>query len=219
LVCTEKERLDFQKLIPGSAVSHIANGVDLDYFKIGNRQRQPRHLVFTGVMNYYPNVEGVAWFCHEVLPKIRELYPDVYLTICGSRPNAEVQRLARIANVEVTGRVPDVRDYLNRASVAVIPLRLARGIQNKVLEAMATGLPTVATSTAAAGVDAQPNQDLLIADDSEEFAAAVCSLLGDPVLRSDMGQNARGVMERNYSWPVQMKKLETIVSEAVTESK
>ncbi len=116
----------------------------------------PGEMIFTGVMDYYPNVEGVVWFCRDVLPLIRRERPGATLTICGARPDPRVQALARISGVTVTGRVADVRPYMARASVAVVPLRIARGIQNKLLEAMAMGLPAVACTAAAAGVVAAP---------------------------------------------------------------
>jgi sugar transferase (PEP-CTERM/EpsH1 system associated) len=219
LVCTPRELRDFQRLIPGVPASCVRNGVDLDYFQ---RQQGPRavpkrasELIFTGVMDYLPNVEGVAWFCEQVLPRIRAEVPDVRLTICGSRPNAQVQALGRTAGVAVTGWVPDVRPYLERASVCVVPLSIARGIQNKVLEAMAMELPTVTCSAAAAGIEAVPGRDFFVADTAPEFAAATVRLLQDDELCRRTGAAARACVEANYRWERQLARLDRILA-AVT---
>src|SRR5436189_465277 len=142
-------------------------------------------------MAYLPTVDGVIWFCREVWPRIRAAVPDVTFTICGSSPAREVAALGRLPGVTVTGRVPAVAPYLNRAAVAVVPLRIARGVQNKLLEAMAAGLPTVATTVARTGVVAQEGRDLFVADDPDEFAAAVVRLLRGRVLRETVGRAAR----------------------------
>ena len=124
-------------------------------------------------MNYFPNSDGAAWFCREVLPRVRAEVPGATITVCGASPDARVKALARLPGVTVTGTVPDVRPYLHRAAAAVVPLRIARGIQNKLLEAMATGLPVVSTTTARAGIEAQDGRDLFVADEPTGFAAAV----------------------------------------------
>src|SRR5690606_23613025 len=134
----------------------LKNGVDLEHFRPDPDAAEPGHLVFTGVMNYYPNVDACRFFCAEVLPLVRKRHPEARLSIVGSQPTAEVLELAREPGVTVTGFVPETNDWLRRASVAVAPLRIARGIQNKVLEAMAMGLPVVGTTSATQGVGATP---------------------------------------------------------------
>ena len=151
LVCTAAEQCDFERLIPGAPVSLVGNGVDLEYFRSKGIAKQPGSIVFTGVMDYFPNVDAVVWFCNEVLPIVQRQIPEAGLTICGSRPTATVRRLAKRRGVTVTGRVPDTRPYMDRAEVFVAPLRMARGIQNKLLEAMAMGLPCVASAAATSG--------------------------------------------------------------------
>ena len=117
LVCTPRELKDLERLVPGAAASCVSNGVDLEVFRPQSLEKIPGEMVFTGVMDYYPNIEGIVWFCRDVLPLIRRELPGVTLTICGSRPDARVKALARIPGVTVTGRVPDVRPYLRgRAS-------------------------------------------------------------------------------------------------------
>jgi sugar transferase (PEP-CTERM/EpsH1 system associated) len=203
---------DFEELIPGASVSCVSNGVDLDFFAPLASPKEEQSLVFSGVMDYFPNVSGVTWFCHEVLPRIRQEVPGVKFTICGSKPNAAVQELGRLPGVTVTGRVPDVRPYLARASVGVVPLHVARGIQNKLLEAMAMGLPTVATSAVFHGVEAEQNAHLLVADTAADFSAAVVRLLTDAGLRARLGHAARAWVEANYRWEVQLSRLDQVLA-------
>jgi sugar transferase (PEP-CTERM/EpsH1 system associated) len=217
LVCTPRELSDFKRLMPPVPASCVRNGVDLDYFRPRAVTQRPHELIFTGIMDYLPNVEGVAWFCEQVLPLVRAEVPDVSLTICGARPNAQVQALGQIAGVTVTGKVPDVRPYLERASVCIVPLQIARGIQNKVLEAMAMQLPTVTSWAAAAGIEAEPGRDLFVADGAPEFAAATVRLLRDAELRRRTGAAARACVEANYRWEHHLGQLDRILS-AVTTS-
>jgi sugar transferase (PEP-CTERM/EpsH1 system associated) len=218
LVCTDAELADFRRLIPGVGAEVVRNGVDLDRFRPAHADRDPFNLVFTGVMDYLPNVDGVLWFCREVLPRIREAEPAVTFTICGSSPTRDVAALSGLAGVTVTGRVPSVTPYLNRASVAVVPLRIGRGVQNKLLEAMAAGLPAVATTVARTGIEAQHGRDLFVADDPDAFAVAVVRLLRGRVLRETVGRAARAVVEANYSWERTLVRLEVILAE-VTEGR
>lgn len=212
LVSTPCELQDFEQLIPGAAVSCVSNGVDLDYFQPRDIGKDKSMLVFTGVMDYFPNVQGVLWFCHEVLPLVRARVPDVTFTICGARPNAAVQALGRLPGVKVTGRVPDVRPYLARAEVGVVPLQTARGIQNKLLEAMAMGLPIVTTTPAFKGAGALADTHLLVADRPSDFAAAVVRLLQDKPLRARLKQAARAFTEANYRWETQLARLDDVLA-------
>jgi sugar transferase (PEP-CTERM/EpsH1 system associated) len=216
VVHTQRELEDFQRLIPGVPVSCVKNGVDLDYFRPVEAPRKADSLIFTGVMDYFPNVEGVNWFCREVLPIIRNKIPDVSFVICGARPTTAVRQLQQAQGVIVTGKVPDVRSFLSKASVGVVPLRIARGIQNKLLEGMAMGLPVVSTTAAFRGVEAVEGRDLLVADQPEAFAAAVIRLLGDEKLRRQIGRSAREFMERKYAWDVQLAQLDRILESVTT---
>jgi sugar transferase (PEP-CTERM/EpsH1 system associated) len=212
LVCADRELEDFRRLIPGAPVRSVPNGVDLDYFRPAGQPRDPHNLVFTGVMNYWPNVDGVTWFCREVLPRVRDRVPDTTFTICGSAPTRQVRALAKFPGVTVTGAVPDVRPYLHRAGVGVIPVRIARGVQNKLLEAMAAGLPTVATTAAWAGLSAEAGRDLLVADAPTAFAASVVRLLRDPGVRDGMGRSARAAVAANYRWDRALARLDEVLA-------
>jgi sugar transferase (PEP-CTERM/EpsH1 system associated) len=216
LVCTEAERRDFERLFPGVPVSLVGNGVDLDYFRSSGEPKWPGSIVFTGVMDYFPNVDAVRWFCEVVLPLVQREIPHAQLTICGSRPSATVRRLAKRPGVRVTGWVPDTRPYLDAAEVFVAPLRIARGVQNKVLEALAMGLPCIASTAAWRGTAIPEGAGLLVADEVEDFAAQVVRLLRDAAFRADMARQARGAAETHYRWADQLAALERAVAAAAS---
>jgi sugar transferase (PEP-CTERM/EpsH1 system associated) len=213
IVRTEAERADCLRLIPGSRFEVVSNGVDLDHFHPFPGAKVFPNAVFTGIMDYFPNVQGAQYFCERVLPLVRREVPDATFTIVGARPQPSVLRLRRLEGVAVTGQVPDVRPYLANAAVAVAPLVVARGIQNKILEAMAMGKPVVATRAALRGVDAPEGEGILGAATPEEFAAQVTKLLRDPRLGEEIGSRGRRLVERRYVWDEQLAHLETLLHE------
>ncbi|TFW30683.1 TIGR03087 family PEP-CTERM/XrtA system glycosyltransferase [Massilia horti] len=213
LFATAPEAELFRTLAPESQakIGHFNNGVDTDYFSPARPYASPfaageRALVFTGAMDYWPNVDAVEWFAAEVFPALRARFADLRFYIVGARPTPAVQALARSEGIVVTGTVPDVRPYLAHAALSVAPLRVARGIQNKVLEAMAMALPVVVSPQALEGIDAAPGAELLLADGADAFAAAVARALGedDRALRA----RARERVERLYSWPSNLAGIE-----------
>lgn len=184
----------------------LQNGVDLDFYDPAGpfpKVDEPGPLiVFTGQMDYAPNVDAVRWFAAEVLPRL----PDGRFAIVGRNPPESVRRLSG-ERVVVTGSVPDVRTWLASADVVVAPLRIARGIQNKVLEAMAMARPVVATPAAFEGIEAEPGRHLLVADGAEAQAAAVAELIADPGRASALGAAARMRMEEAYRWDARLAPL------------
>jgi sugar transferase (PEP-CTERM/EpsH1 system associated) len=198
----------FRQLAPESSakIGHFSNGVDTDYFSPHGSYASPysageRALVFTGAMDYWPNVDAVQWFCDEVFPLLRARFPELRFYIVGARPSPAVQALGQREGVKVTGTVPDVRPYIAHAAVAVAPLRIARGIQNKVLEAMAMATPVVVSPQALEGIDAVPGSELVLAEDAPAFADAVGTLLdGQDSASAAIGQAARAKVQRQYSW-------------------
>jgi sugar transferase (PEP-CTERM/EpsH1 system associated) len=212
LVCTAAEQSDFERLIPGVPVSIVGNGVDLEYFRSKSIVKQAGSIVFTGVLDYFPNVDAVVWFCDEVLPIVQRQIPEAGLTICGSRPVAAVRRLAKRRGVIVTGRVPDTRPYMDKAEVFVAPMRMARGIQNKLLEALAMGLPCVASGAAARGTAVPDGEGILTADKRDEFAECVVRLLRDGTFRAQMAGKARAAVELSYRWETQLTNLDHVVA-------
>ena len=196
----------FRDLAPESSarIGFFNNGVDTDYFTPDGGYANPypageRAVVFTGAMDYWPNVDAVTWFAHEVLPQLRTRFADLRFYIVGARPTQAVRDLEQLPAVTVTGTVPDVRPYIAHAQAAVAPLRIARGIQNKVLEAMAMATPVVVSPQALEGIDAEPGLDLVLADGADAFVDAVAAMLHAP--QGAMGRAARQRVERQYSWP------------------
>jgi sugar transferase (PEP-CTERM/EpsH1 system associated) len=212
LVCTAAEKRDFEREIPGAPVTLVANGVDLEYFRPRGTAKTPGSIVFTGVMDYLPNVDAVTWFADEVLPLVQSKIPGASFVICGNRPSPAVQRLADRPGVTVTGRVPDVRPYLDSAEVFVAPMRMARGIQNKVLEALAMGLPCVSSVAAWQGTVVPEGEGLVATDEARDFADKVVALLSDAAYRNDMAKKARAAAESHYSWDVQMQALDRVIA-------
>jgi sugar transferase (PEP-CTERM/EpsH1 system associated) len=215
LVCTAAERDDFERLFPGIAVSLVGNGVDLDYFRPSGAAKKPGSMIFTGVMDYFPNVDAMCWFCDEILPRVQAELPQANLTICGNRPSAAVARLGKRPGVNVTGWVADTRPYLDASEVFVAPLQMARGVQNKLLEALAMGMPCVASTPAWRGTAVPAGTGILVADDAAEFAGLVTRLLRDRALRADLAVKARAVAEATYHWDIQLAALDRVIA-AVT---
>jgi sugar transferase (PEP-CTERM/EpsH1 system associated) len=181
----------------------MGNGVDTDYFAPARpwREQGEGRLVFTGSMGYRPNVQGVCWFVEEVWPLLRQRHPALTLTIVGRDPAPAVQRLAQRPGITVTGAVPDVRPYLREATVAVAPLHIARGVQNKVLEAMSMGVPVVASPAALEGLDIRVGTDALEAESPVQWVHQVSLLLGDTHARWAMSHAAREAVLERYQWP------------------
>ncbi|MYN10685.1 TIGR03087 family PEP-CTERM/XrtA system glycosyltransferase [Pseudoduganella aquatica] len=199
----------FRTLAPESAArtGHFSNGVDTAYFSPEGPQGQPHDhpytaqelpLVFTGAMDYWPNIDAVTWFARDVLPAVRARHPQAVFYIVGARPASEVQELAGLPGVVVTGTVPDVRPYVAHASLCVAPLRIARGIQNKVLEAMAMARTVVVSPQALEGIEAEPGRSLLLAADAPAFIATVNAALDQP--DAAIGRAARATVEHLYGW-------------------
>lgn len=192
----------------------VPNGVDLEYFQPGQTagaDYAPDRLVFTGNMSYRPNVDAVQHFTRDILPRIRQEIPRVQLYIVGMDPAPTVRRLADGDRVVVTGRVEDVRPYFDSAAVAVAPLRVARGLQNKVLEAMAMRVAVVASPAAFEGITAVAGRDLLVADGPEGFSRAVVTLLRDPTARERYAAAGRACVEANHNWSRVLDRLEQLV--------
>ncbi len=204
----------FKRLSPGTAQKTFAirNGVDSDYFSPERPYENPYPadgfpLVLTGAMDYRPNAEAASWFAREVLPSVRQSVPDAAFYIVGSDPLPEVRRLERLPGVTVTGRVPDIRPYLAHASVAVAPLRVGRGVQNKVLEAMAMAVPVVATPEAIEGLEV--NGEVLVASDARELTDRIVSLLRS-AKRKEIGIRARARVVSDYGWTTSLAGLTSL---------
>ena len=212
----------FKQLAPEVAgkTGFFNNGVDTDYFSPDPAWASPfkageQALVFCGAMDYWPNIDAVSWFAREIFPVIRARHPQALFAIVGARPSAEVQQLASIPGVMVTGTVPDVRPYVAHGAVCVAPLRIARGIQNKVLEAMSMARTVVVTPQALEGIEALPGRDLQLADDATAFAARVCAALALP--EPAMGRAARDLVEHLYGWSSNLAPVVSLLEQGTPE--
>lgn len=201
---------DLAALGPGvDNVVFSPHGVDFAHFRPApDRHQEAGLIVFTGNMGYAPNVDAILYFVERILPLIRAEQPDVRLAVVGTDPAPPVRRLAADPAIEVTGRVPDLRVWLDRAQIAIDPLRIGAGLQNKVLEGMAMGLPMVITSIANEGIGARPEEQVLIADDPPAFARATLGLLRAPARAAAIGQAARRFIVEKWSWQKHFEALE-----------
>ena len=209
---TPAETALFCQLAPEcvSKVESISNGVNAEYFSSDAHRPTPfvdgeLPIVFTGAMDYWPNVDAVTWFAAEVLPALKFREPRIRFYIVGMRPGPAVQGLAN-DSIVVTGTVPDVRPYLQYASVVVAPLRVARGIQNKVLEAMAMGAAVVTSRACASAIEGLEDE-VIGAERSDEFVDAVSSLLADKRRAQTMGNRARRFVVDQYGWDQRLLRL------------
>ena len=186
----------------------VPNGVDAQYFSPEQSAADtPDSLIFVGSMDYRPNVEAVCWFCQQVWPVLKWRFPALEFHIVGRNPSREVRKLSRLRDVFVTGQVPDVRPYLSWSRIAIAPIQIARGIQNKVLEAMAMARPVVASSKALEGLQINSGCGILPADSLDEWTQNLCNLLADPKLCGKIGKAARRYVQENYKWEVCMENL------------
>ncbi|MGE4062937.1 MAG: TIGR03087 family PEP-CTERM/XrtA system glycosyltransferase [Rhodospirillaceae bacterium] len=193
----------------------IANGIDCRYFSPRHVWSSPfttpgPHFVFTGTMDYWPNVDAVKWFASAIFPKLRAARPEATFTVVGAKPTTEVTNLQSQAGVHVTGRVADVRPYLAHAHVAVAPMRIARGIQNKVLEAMAMAKPVVTTAQGLEGIEAVPDRHLMLAN--SEFEIFQACLRATEHDAAAIGLAARRLMEESYTWEGRLRDLDDILA-------
>jgi sugar transferase (PEP-CTERM/EpsH1 system associated) len=214
LVATAEEMEILRRLAPLEAqekISCIANGVDSEYFSPDRQYASPPEirgtaLVFTGAMDYWPNVDAVTYFSRAILPRLRQHIPDVSFYVVGSNPKPEVAALRAEAGVVVTGRVPDVRPYIAHARAVVVPLRIGRGVQNKVLEGMAMAKPVVASPEALTGINAKVGREILVADGPVQFADAVCKAI-DVKAGAELGRNARLRVLADHEWLTSLNRL------------
>jgi len=216
---TDNEVALFTQLAPqcSGSVDTISNGVDADFFMPDAQLSSPfgqqaengsfTPLVFTGAMDYWPNIDAVTWFVADILPTLRQQWPGVRLIIVGRNPTPVVQALAG-RDVVVTGTVDDVRPYLQHAALVVAPLRVARGIQNKILEAMAMARAVVAAQSCVQAIDAVPELELLSADAAKDYVEQINALLRQPERAERIGAAARQRVLSSYSWQAHLSKMD-----------
>jgi sugar transferase (PEP-CTERM/EpsH1 system associated) len=197
---TDAEADLYRRVCTSGPVHAVTNGVDLDAFQPRTEEEQRDTCVFVGALDYRPNVDGAVWFCREAWPEILHRRPRARVQLVGRRPVREVRRLAALPGIDVVGQVPDVRPYLARASVAIVPLRIARGVQNKVLEALAMSKATIASPGALEGLDPSVHEAALSASSAAEWVDTVLRLFDDDALRRRLAAAGRRFVEQHHCW-------------------
>jgi sugar transferase (PEP-CTERM/EpsH1 system associated) len=212
LTVSDDDRKAFLEFLPPEKVTTVPTGVDLDYFRPGPGSPEPASIVFTGAMNWLPNEDAIAYFTAEILPIVQRSIPDVTLWVVGRTPTRKVLSLAeKHPCIRVTGAVDDIRPYVHRAAVYVVPLRIGGGTRLKIFEAMAMGMPVVSTTVGAEGLPVRHDDDICLADDPGDFARQTIQLLQDPGRRTRIGRSARALVESRYSWPAVTDVLDRVL--------
>lgn len=208
LVTSERELLELKRLAPAGVVALVPNGVDTSFFQPPDRAEEiEQRLVYSGAMDYYPNTDAVLQFAADCWPRVKEQLPGATWTIVGKNPPSQVQQLAELPGITVTGSVVDVRPYLAQAMVAIAPLRIGSGTRLKILEAFAMQKAVVSTSIGCEGLNITDGHQLLVSDTPETFASAIVKLMQDAPARMALGAAGRKLVEDEYSWEESGRRL------------
>jgi sugar transferase (PEP-CTERM/EpsH1 system associated) len=214
LTVSGNDRDFFLSYAPEERMTVIPTGVDVDYFTPSRSEEDPESIIFTGSMDWIANEDGIVFFIEKVLPVVRQRFPRAKLSIVGRRPSARLKRIcANEQNVEVTGTVDDIRPYLARGCVYVVPLHVGGGTRIKIFEAMAAGKAVVSTTIGAEGLPVNPGENILLADDAETFVKYVVELLSDRARREQIGDAARRLVSESYSWRAVGKTLANVLED------
>lgn len=214
LVCSNEDLKFLENKHNIQTIRLLPNGVDTDKFKpLAHDYSHAHTLLFTGNMDYDPNVDAVIYFAHDVFPLIKQQFPNVKFVIAGQRPVEKVKALTQIKDIEVTGFIPDLSEMYNAASVVVAPLRFGAGTQNKVLEAMAMGIPVVCSNIGFEGLGVADGEGAFMRTDANSFAAQVIALLKDDALRQSVGEKGVEVIQKSFSWNTVAATLEQYLSQ------
>ena len=219
LVVSELDKQRLTDTVGRAFVDVVPNGVDVDYFKPLRDASiiQPKSMVFVGGLNWYPNRSAVHWLLSDVFPLIRERHPEATITIVGRNPSRGVMRSERqVSGVSFAGEVPDIRPFIARSAVYVCPMREGGGTRLKILDALAQGIPLVATRMAIEGLPARDGQEVLLAEDARSFANAVCSLFERPSLGEGLALRGRALVESSFTWAVIGARLRTAYQAALS---
>ena len=219
IAVSEEDRRDFNRQYGWRHVHTIDTAVDVDYFHPNGEVERPDRIVFIGSMDWLPNQDGVRYFVEEIFPLIRRSNPRATFQIVGRNPSPGVRRLQQVDGVEVVGSVPDVRPYLGRAAVVVVPLLVGGGTRIKIFEAMAMGKAIVSTSLGAEGLRVTPREHLLLADTPDDFSRCVLELLADGPARARIGGDARRLVERHYCADAVSRQFDGILHQVLESSR
>ena len=214
---SEAERQVLAPTCPGANIQVVPNGVDTEHFYPSGQRCDAKSLIFVGKLSVFHNIDAVNHLVRDILPLVRRQIPDCRLNIVGINAGDRIQRLGKHPGVTVTGFEPDLNDCLNRSAVLVAPLRSVAGVQNKVIEAMAAGRPVVTTRLVNQGLGAQPDRDLLVADDAETTAKQIVALLHNEQLRTQLGQAGRQFVRRNFKWDVAAERMRAVEAKLIPD--
>ena len=217
-LCTATTRAEWETLNgygTGADTDWFPNGVDADFFCPIDESYDADTISFIGRMDYYPNQECMSRFCAQVWPLLRKARPAMKLLIVGADPSPEMRKLGELPGVTVTGSVPDVRPFIRSSALMVAPLQIARGTQNKILEAMAMGVPVVTSAIAAGGVDAESEEHFLVAQTTHDYAQAILRIADNPHERHRLAVAGRARMLSNHTWAGSMQRLDGIIGRAI----
>ena len=216
---SETDRNWLQESCPNLRIDVIPNGVDLDLYQPNHDEKIPDTLLYTGSMDWFPNEDAVIYCVDEILPIIRSKRPNIKFLIVGQHPTANMRKLSELPNIEVTGRVEDVKPYIARSAVYVVPLRIGGGTRLKILEALAMEKAVVSTSVGAEGLGLINNKEIIIEDNPRQFAAKVVELLENPDRCRQLGKKGQSRVQRDYGWQAIGEKLRSVYASLVEKSK
>jgi polysaccharide biosynthesis protein PslH len=219
VVVSDPDRDALREVDPSLDVAVVPNGVDVDFYAPDpDAARNPNRIVFTGLMSYAPNVLAAEYLARRIFPRVRATYPDARLVLVGRAPAPRVRALAELDGVAVTGEVPDIRPWLTGSSVYACPMISGTGIKNKLLEAMACGMPCVATPLSLQGFRATSERELLVGRTEEELAAALVRVLGDEGLADSLGRRARAYVCAEHDWEAVARAYEHVYRAARSDA-
>ena len=210
IAMSHPDKVALREINPNAPITIVPNGVDLSAYSQFKGMPIPYDLVFTGKMDFRPNIDAVLWFGQQVFPLIQSRRPGTTFAVVGQRPHARLDLLRDLPGVTITGYVDDVRPYIAGATIYVAPLRVGGGTRLKLMEAMAMGKPIVSTNLGAEGFPVVHDREMVLADEAQSFAQAVLDLLNNPARRRVLGQAGRAFAQTNYSWDVLVPRLEQI---------
>lgn len=211
---SDRERDELRRMLRGPLVESLPNSIDTDVLALRTEEPTANEITFVGTTQVDANRDGIIYFMEQIFPLIERMVPDVRFTIVGGKPPAEIREYGRRPNVAVTGFVDDVRPYMARAKVSVVPLRSGGGTRLKIVEGLSMGVPTVSTSIGAEGIDVVDGTHLLLADTPQLFAERVAALLNDPALGQKMQRPGRQLAVERYSWQAVGRNLSHYLAEA-----
>jgi glycosyltransferase involved in cell wall biosynthesis len=219
LVTSSTDRSALLDIVPTglhpAPITILSNGVDQNYFRLNpGLERDVDTLVFSGKMSYHANISMVLYLFHEIMPRLWEKRPSVRLVVVGKDPPAEVRKLADPPRVLITGTVDDIRPYLWTATAAVVPLVYGAGVQNKILEAMATGTPVITNSKVLSSLDVTPGRELLVADNVDDFVMHALNLFADPSLQKAVSLAGLDYVRKNHNWHESARRMVEIYGQA-----